>query len=67
MIQCEAKEREMLEKQPIIRIEGSNGAVYYPRYAKNTKGKWELKDKSFREILALHTTSGKPAEEKEKA
>ena len=43
------------ELPPITRVEGENGAVYYPRYHKNTQGEWELNDKSFQEMFKRHS------------
>lgn len=51
------------DKPPILRIKTKSGAVYYPRFHKNTQGEWELNDKSFREIFMHQSPSEKPAKE----
>lgn len=48
------------EPQPIIRIEGENGASFYTRFEKNTDGEWRMKDKSFRKMFERHTVLEKP-------
>ena len=40
---------------PILRIDAGNGRAYYPRYHKNTKGDWELNDKSFQKMFRSHS------------
>ena len=35
------------DMQPILRIEGEDGTVWYTRFHKNEKGAWKLNDKSF--------------------
>ncbi len=54
------------KQQPITRIVGENGTVWYPRYHKNTKGEWELKDKSFRKMLRRHLVLDIPGPKKDK-
>lgn len=49
------------DMQPIMRIEGENGATYYPRYHKNTKGEWDLNDKSFQEMFKRRSVIEKSA------
>jgi|GEM_PF-2033563 len=45
---------------PILRIEGEDGTVWYPRFHKNEKGEWELNDPSFREMLKCSSVTEKP-------
>ena len=45
---------------PMLRIEGENGTVWYPRFHKNEKGEWELNDPSFREMLKRSSVTEKP-------
>jgi hypothetical protein len=42
------------DMQPIVRVKGEDGIVWYPRYHKNTKGEWELNDKSFQKMFERH-------------
>ncbi len=32
---------------PILRIEGEDGIVWYPRFHENEKGEWTLPDKEY--------------------
>ena len=38
------------DQQPMVRVETDSGLVYYPRFEKNTQGKWVPTDPSFQEI-----------------
>ncbi|MFZ2398293.1 MAG: hypothetical protein WAW31_06465 [Smithella sp.] len=51
---------------PTLRIDAGNGRAYYPRFHKNTKGEWELNDKSFRKMLRPHSVLEKPAKKTDK-
>jgi hypothetical protein len=49
------------DMQPMVRVEMSDGSAYYPRFIKNTKGEWELKDKSYQKTIDRQFDSEKPA------
>ena len=66
MIQRKGKERDMLEKQPILRVKGKNGIAWYPTLVKDTNGKWKPKDESFQKMLMSQAVLEKPAGEKAK-
>ena len=57
---------ENKDQQPIVRIDAGNGRAYYPRFIKNTKGEWELNDKSFLIMLKPHMVLEKPAPKTDK-
>jgi len=38
------------DMQPLVRVEMSDGLVFYPRFEKNTKGEWTPTDPSFQEM-----------------
>ena len=49
------------DQMPIIGIRSEDsGITYYPLYKKNTKGEWELADKSFRKLFMRHAVFKKP-------
>jgi hypothetical protein len=39
------------DTQPTVRVHGKDGIVYLPKFIKNAKGEWELKDKSFQKLI----------------
>ena len=39
------------DMQPTVRVEGASGIIYLPKFVKNAKGEWELKDKSFQAMI----------------
>jgi hypothetical protein len=51
---------------PMICVVAPNGTIWSPRFHKNTKGEWELNDKSFRKMLRPHSTSEKPTKKMDK-
>ena len=53
---------ENKDMSPIVRIDLGNGRAIYPQFVKNTKGKWELKDKSFQKLIMSQYGSKKPAQ-----
>jgi len=59
----EIKGVKMPEKDlpPMIRVDLGNGRAIYPIFRKNTKGEWELKDKSFQKLITSQYGSKKPA------
>jgi hypothetical protein len=59
MIYLLAGERKM--EQLIVRVETDNGQVFYPRFEKNTDGRWTATDPSFQEINRRRKTTEKPA------
>ena len=42
---------ERNDKQPTVRVETKDGAVFYPKFKKSTNDVWSLKDKSFQDML----------------
>jgi hypothetical protein len=50
---------------PTIRVDLGNGRAIYPQFTKNTKGKWELKDKSFQKLIMSQYGSKKHANSSE--
>jgi phage pi2 protein 07 len=52
-------------KQPMVRVRGGDGLVYYPRFEQNTDGAWKLKDASFQEMIDRQFDSEKPAKKDE--
>lgn len=48
------------EQQPLVRVKTESGIVYYPRFEKNTEGKWTPTDPSFQEMNRRRFDSEKP-------
>jgi hypothetical protein len=50
----------MKDEEPLVRIKTEDGETYYPKFEKNTRGKWTPKDKSLQETLRHRARSEKP-------
>lgn len=47
-------------EQPLVRVEAGE-EVYYPKFTKNTRGKWEIKDKSLQAMNRRRNISKRPS------
>jgi hypothetical protein len=45
------------DSQPMVRVKTEIGMVYYPKFEKNTEGKWIPVDPSFQKINKLRHNS----------
>lgn len=50
---------------PILRIEGEDGIVWYPRFHKNEKGEWYLPDKEYwQKMIAIQDSKRQSKKDK---
>lgn len=45
------------DRQPIVRVKTKKGLVYYPKFEKDTEGKWKPVDPSFQKMNRLRYNS----------
>ena len=55
------------DTQPIVRVAGEKGIVWYPKLIKDINGKWTPKDKSFQKMMTRHTILEQPAAKTDRA
>lgn len=46
-----------MNEEPIVRVETKSGMIYYPKFEKDTEGKWRPVDLSFQKMNRLRYNS----------